>query len=43
MRFAVLDAAGLWPEEPLLANQVLMFGMPFAVTRTAGKRTFLLG
>ena len=43
MRFAVLDAAGLWPKELLLANQILILGMPFAATRTASTRTFLLG
>jgi hypothetical protein len=43
MSFAVLGAAGLQPEPLPLANQILMFDMPFAATRTASKRTFLLG
>jgi len=42
MSFAVLDAAGLQPEPLPLADQILIFGMPFATTRTASKRTFLL-
>jgi|APEBP8051072210_1049370.scaffolds.fasta_scaffold00483_6 hypothetical protein len=43
MRIAVLDAAGLRPERLLLADQILMFDMPFVATRTASKRTFLYG
>jgi hypothetical protein len=39
----VLDAAELWPARLLLVDKILMFGMPFAATRTASKRTFLLG
>ena len=42
MSFAVLDVAGLWPTELVLANQILIFGMPFAATRTASQRTSLL-
>jgi hypothetical protein len=42
MSFAVLDAAGLQPEPLPLADQILMFGMPFAATRTTSQRIFLL-
>ena len=42
MSFAVLDVAGLWPKQLLLADQILMFSMSFAATRTATTRTFLL-
>jgi len=42
MSFAVLDVAGLWPTELLLADQVRIFDMPIAATRTASQRIFPL-